>query len=196
MSNLSCYRCKKILGCDKFHRDNTSKRGYQKICKQCSKGRVYKTTKVRYKCTKCNKTVNYIVDLIRNKSYRKKLCYGCSKHKLTGSDSPLYRGTKYFTGKKYSAWKQSAAVRKLKWTLSKKKLEKLYEKQEGLCALSGLPLEKSGPLQISLDRIDSKKPYPLSNVQFVCSVINLMKNKYSEEDFVYYCTKVAEYNKC
>jgi hypothetical protein len=60
----------------------------------------------------------------------------------------------------------------------------LYNKQNGKCALSGLQMSnKLGDLySISIDRINSKIGYDMSNVQLTCQFINLGKNKHTNED--------------
>ncbi len=45
----------------------------------------------------------------------------------------------------------------------------------------------------SIDRIDSMKDYTSDNVQFVCSVVNVMKNKLPEADFIQFCTLIARH---
>jgi len=53
----------------------------------------------------------------------------------------------------------------------------------GRCWLTGIPMAASGPLQMSLDRIDSTKPYEYGNLQPVCLVANLAKRDRSDEGF-------------
>lgn len=73
----------------------------------------------------------------------------------------------------------------------------LYEKQNGLCALSGIPLTwdaKKGRVltNLSIDRIDSSKGYDADNVQLVCRIVNIMKNNLSQDSFIVWCSKIAE----
>ena len=69
---------------------------------------------------------------------------------------------------------------------------KLWEQQEGICAITGLKmLEPVGyvasrvPLKVpktaSIDRIDSNKGYTKGNVQWVCVFANLAKNTFKDE---------------
>jgi len=85
-----------------------------------------------------------------------------------------------------------------KWKINKDQLVKICEGQNGKCALSGISfdLENSGsPFRPSIDRIDSKGCYELGNIQFVCSVINVMKNKIVEEEFIELCERVVKTRK-
>jgi hypothetical protein len=79
--------------------------------------------------------------------------------------------------------------------LTVKYLKDLYAKQNGLCYLSGLRLEVSGTNAISLDRLDSSKGYIQGNVLFCCLSINKIKSDLSIDDFIKYCSYVAEHNR-
>lgn len=73
-------------------------------------------------------------------------------------------------------------------------LKEQWEKQKGLCPYSNkqmvLPFTtkthdiKAIPQRASLDRIDSSKGYIQGNVEFVCYVINLAKNRFSREQML------------
>lgn len=72
----------------------------------------------------------------------------------------------------------------------------VYKTQNGLCALSGermTHMRGHGHLDtnISIDRIDSSKDYIEGNIQLVCTVVNLMKSRLSQEDFIKICTEIA-----
>jgi hypothetical protein len=45
----------------------------------------------------------------------------------------------------------------------------------------------------SIDRIDPKLGYVEGNFHFVCAAVNMMRNKLSEADFLFWCRVVAEY---
>ena len=95
--------------------------------------------------------------------------------------------------------------RKLKFNITLEDAWALYKKQDGKCALSGLPigfciecsLDKKGHKKhwkhtASLDRIDSTKNYDIENVQWVHKDINIMKNIYEQQYFIQICTLIAE----
>lgn len=86
-------------------------------------------------------------------------------------------------------------------------LWELFQKQEGICAISGIPIflnprwseqnkgRKTKVTQTaSLDRIDSYKGYDIDNVQWVHKDINMMKGSINQNDFIMFCKKVAEHN--
>jgi hypothetical protein len=82
----------------------------------------------------------------------------------------------------------------------------LYIKQNGHCALSGIPIyfhltgrgskchnNQDGEGTASLDRIDSNKGYIKGNIQWVNKYINLMKTNFLIDVFKNLCKEVALY---
>lgn len=63
----------------------------------------------------------------------------------------------------------------------------LFEAQEGLCVITGLPLQFRGgddhQLCCSLDRIDSNGHYAPGNLQIVCKFINMWKSNQDDAEF-------------
>lgn len=144
----------------------------------------------------------------------KKNCVGCQKDFLGHSN------TKYCSSKcknKNSEWakqKQYNRISNLEFflkekinlaknrnkysvTVSYEDLKMLYEKQQGLCALSGVPmtyLKGSGevPTNISLDRIDPDLPYSIENIQLVCVQVNFMKHTLNKEQLIFWCKRIIE----
>lgn len=76
----------------------------------------------------------------------------------------------------------------------------LLEAQQGLCALSGIPLTctlevgKRFKTNASIDRIKAGGPYTLSNIQLVCSALNTFRMDSSVEEFIWFCKQVAKHN--
>ena len=69
-------------------------------------------------------------------------------------------------------------------------LEELWEKQQGLCSLTGLPMRVRIPkgepnhMIVSVDRIDSDKQYSPDNLQLTCWFANRWKGTTPNEEFV------------
>ena len=68
-------------------------------------------------------------------------------------------------------------------------IEELYRMQEGLCALTGIPLQldrahEDEELLCSLDRIDSSGHYAPGNLQIVCRFVNRWKKDSENTDFM------------
>lgn len=100
---------------------------------------------------------------------------------------------------------QSAAAKKGYYDITIEYIWDLFEKQQGRCKLSGLPIvletslgsmNKNGYQKrtASLDRIDSSKGYLKENVQWVHKDINQMKSSRSDKVFIELCKAVALHN--
>lgn len=74
----------------------------------------------------------------------------------------------------------------------------IYERQGGLCALTGQPLthvlgKRKVLTNLSLDRVDSTKGYEASNIQLTCVAANLMKRELPQDLFLEWCRKIVKY---
>lgn len=75
----------------------------------------------------------------------------------------------------------------------------LYNKQKGLCAVSGVPMtyicgKGVVDTNISIDRIDSNVGYEEDNIQLVCRRVNMMKLDKNKEDLLFWCNSIISYN--
>ena len=82
--------------------------------------------------------------------------------------------------------------------ISKKCLFELYLKQNKKCSLTGQDLyftklrsNFNRYTNASIDRIDSSKGYVKDNIQWVHKKVNMMKQRYSQEEFIEICKMVA-----
>lgn len=74
-------------------------------------------------------------------------------------------------------------------TLTIENLKSLWDKQNGICAITGLKMilpettasTNVGPKCVSIDRIDNTKGYTFENIQLVCYSANLARNSFSIE---------------
>lgn len=128
---------------------------------------------------------------------------GCSKEryeKMRGENSVLFKGCGDISGKYWGNINTRANRRNYEINISIEEGWKLYLKQERKCALSGIPIgfananKKSSETTASLDRKDSTKGYVINNIQWVHKKINIMKNIYSQEEFINLCKQVGENN--
>jgi len=123
---------------------------------------------------------------------------GCATY-IKGKANPNWTGTANVSGTFYGKLKWGAKNRKIKFKLSIDDLEKLFIKQNGKCALSGLPIKvsenKDEETTASIDRIDSSKGYELENIQFVHKSINYMKQSLSDSDFIFLCEQVTKFRR-
>ena len=93
--------------------------------------------------------------------------------------------------------KRGGISRGYAWDLDIEFVWDIYQKQGGVCALSGLPIgwaEKGLTATASIDRIDSFEGYLKGNVQLVHKDINFMKQQYDQDKFIALCKSVADHS--
>jgi hypothetical protein len=89
----------------------------------------------------------------------------------------------------YNKFRKSANVRRIAWGLNIHDFEVAFN---GKCALTGWDISLDyTKCTASLDRIDSKKGYEASNIQWVHTMVNMCKNKYEQDKFIDMCKAVA-----
>ena len=85
--------------------------------------------------------------------------------------------------------------RGLDWDLEPNDILDLYEKQGGVCALTGWPIgwsEKGLTATVSIDRVDSSEGYLKENVQLLHKDVNMAKQSYSQDYFIEMCKSVSK----
>jgi len=132
-------------------------------------------------------------------------CRTCRKQERgKWAKHPLYTAAMDRHFSKYTAHVRGQAIgRGIFFGLQKDDVLGLYIKQEGLCALTGIPMRwgtkgerlrgtrsLNGP---SLDRIDSAKDYTIGNVQFVLNIVNIMKTDLPQEQFIALCRAISSH---
>lgn len=121
-----------------------------------------------------------------------KLRYNKEREKLLQDDNYAWRY------KLQQALKGTKRRSKFKNTYNDLDLEflmYLWNKQEGMCALTGIRMtykfyEGRVNTNVSVDRIDSSKGYTKDNVQLVCMAANQMKNDLNMDEFINMCEMV------
>lgn len=109
--------------------------------------------------------------------------------------SQLARYTTMTLEKRFKQLIRNATARKKKQCfVTVEHLIDVWQKQNGLCAYTKLPLSSEAHRlnTVSLDRIDSSKDYVADNVQLVGVAVNYMKRDLAEEQFVQLCKLVAQ----
>lgn len=186
-----CWYCntEKELCSREFYRDKRNSKGYQGICKDCTKKR--------------NKKYN-----VEHKEYFKQK--GKERYKKEENPARYKRYQKQYLeriraarktpeGKLYDLFKAAADRSEKKgWecNITLEFLLELWNKQNGCCLLTGIPFtllvsgefnRRYSPFNPSLDRIDCYKGYTKDNVRLVCTMINLAMNQFGEETFREMC---------
>lgn len=90
---------------------------------------------------------------------------------------------------------KSKSYKRITLDIDYKFLYELYQKQQGKCAISGLPMtyyvgSGRNHYNISIDRIDSTKGYTKDNVQLVCAQVNMMKAEMTMEELYIFCESI------
>ena len=119
-------------------------------------------------------------------------CYQCryKKHKVRHkARHKEWIAEQRNTPRRFLAWRMLGTRERLRksgydreFTITLDELEDLWEKQNGRCALSTLPMscEKHSPHCVTMDRIKSDIGYVPGNVQLVCHALNLAKWKWED----------------
>lgn len=128
-----------------------------------------------------------------NQVYCKKTCYTKGKfgkvyqrkwRKIRSSSNP-----KQFLSELLS-------LRNRRQFLTTEDLLDIWNKQKGLCALSGFPMtyifgEGRQHTNISIDRIDNTKSYEKDNIRLVCTIVNTMRNTLDDSELITWCRRIV-----
>lgn len=147
------------------------------------------------KCNLCNNISEIRRSCLVQKSRR--CCRYCMEK---GTKNARWKGYGELSGSQFYVIKYSAEIRDLEFDISIEDAWKQYEKQQGLCALSGEEI-KFNPekgwvkrdITASLDRIDSNLGYTVNNIQWVSKDIQVMKMDDSQEEFINWCKKITDF---
>lgn len=140
-------------------------------------------------CKHCRRNTQIAPDPLRSLAY--KSC-GCLRYKLVADAH--WSGVGDLSGRYFSGLRWGAKKRKLVFRVTSLQLWELFQRQSGLCALSGLQMSLKKPQTASLDRKNSLKGYTLSNVQWVHKDLNRMKSDFGLTYFLDLCQRVLDTN--
>ena len=161
-------------------------------------------------CENCGKSFDKEQKYINasEKKGRKHFCsLSCSTiHRNKSFDSAEHnkklpqnqKGYKQKNTNKFTWYVARARSRKRNNGITTDILEKLWEKQNGLCAISNVPLTlhdecKDNLYLASLDRIDSSLPYQEDNIQFIALPLNLAKQSFGNQEFITFLKEVSSH---
>ena len=142
-------------------------------------------------CSSCNTEQSYgRLDHYKSAIRGDWKCKKCSNHAANNKGKHHAIPVTWFSMKQ-----KCGASRGYLWTITIEDIWNLYEDQEGLCALSGVPIkwaDRGLTATVSIDRIDSSEGYVLENVQLVHKDVNFMKQQFDQEYFINMCKAIAE----
>jgi len=153
---------------------------------------------VKVKCNCDRKTERYV----SCRKLKAGISWGCDCVRRK-SNSHFWKGVGDIPGRYLNRMKNNAKMGGIEVSVNDEYLWKLFKRQNGKCALTGLEIyfggrnsekeEKKDDTTASLDRIDSNRGYVKGNVWWVHKDINIMKNDFSVEKFKELCKMVISY---
>lgn len=106
------------------------------------------------------------------------------------------RSMKYF----HSTARKGARARNIEFTITQQDVIDLWYKQNGRCALSGVPMTLThgtaynhNPTKVSIDRIDNDVGYTKENIQLITWQINCSKGTFDVEQLFEMCQHIVNY---
>lgn len=176
-------------------------------CKLCKSQRPDEIDLYRKKQRKLDHTKNRDRDNLRNKQYYtqtkedRKFYYHSNKEKFREYFSKSY----YTESANFKMWLRNCQSRaknyNLECSITEDYIQKLYDEQNGCCALTGIQFVfskddrfKMRPFTASIDRINSKIGYVEGNIRLVCNVVNLALNEFGLEIFDKMCKAYIDRN--
>lgn len=155
----------------------------------------FKDGKYYKPCPVCNRPQGYKQEANARRALKLKIkCHKCRANANPHTTPEFHRGIRVGW---YNRFIRGADIRGIAWDLTIDDVADLYEKQEHKCVLTGadITFPTSGhpnKCHASIDRIDNKKGYTADNIQLILGAVNLMRGRYSLEEFVKICCQIAE----
>lgn len=126
---------------------------------------------------------------------------GCTARR-TGKQNHVWKGFGLISGSMWNKITDSASARNIPVEVPIDYCWRLFVRQKGICALSGLPIKIAasteehfnGMTTASLDRKDSSKGYIRGNLQWTHKMVNRMKWGLTVNQFIGFCKSVTKYN--
>jgi len=117
-------------------------------------------------------------------------CRACRAERRKGLFKKLPIGYKIWYSR-YNELKRRARKENIEFNLNALYLKELYDKQNGICAITGEPiLDIKGNL--SLDKIVPSNGYVIGNVQWTNRKANMIKQDLSMDEFVEFCKLIVK----
>lgn len=207
-----CKLCKEELSIDNFWKNPSIKDGYFNKCKSCAKnvGYINSLKKQKYlsdnlwTCSSCSiefpLTKKYFYKRVDSETGFQHRCKKCLSKDPNRYDRLINKNdVKYYIKDRFYGAKHRAIKKNIPFNLTIEYLEELWNKQNGICVISGIKmthtiLEGKLSTNASLDKINPSLGYIQENVQFVCNRVNMMKSDMSIQDLIYFCKLIINNN--
>lgn len=138
-------------------------------------------------CGKEHRKFNYVIKNAKNKS----ISITCNRTCATALRFTREFGQSYKFRYYIKLIEKRSRKTNKEMNLTANCLKELFDSQGGKCNITGFDMilnnsgrkkDQKSPYYASVDRIDNSKGYIVGNVQFICLMINYMKNTFTEED--------------
>lgn len=206
-----CPECKQKLPLARqyFKRLKTpqGKVGFHHTCKECEKrvkiNKEWKDGKLLCHCCGEYKEETEFsakggIDLVRND--RRATCKSCYTEKQRIRFLSLDPDTKLHKclNSRLLGAKDRATKHHIPFDLTLGYLQSLWNRQQGLCALSGIKMTYELQVgrthtNVSIDKIDRNGGYVTGNIQLVCMACNQIKSDLTEDEMYSFCKKIVEH---
>lgn len=209
-----CTKCKKYkpMSSEFFPCRKNVKCGFGSYCKDCDREKEKRRIRVPafdengklYCCTcKTYKSISEFNKGDKNKTRNdySRECKTCEAKRKSIQRASMNKDDKnYFLKHLLYGCKTRSLQNNLNFDLNVQFIVDLYNKQNGKCAISGLPMttrRQSGknPYNVSIDRIVPSLGYTKENVRLVCSHVNMMRSNLEDSQLLEFCKAVLEYDK-
>lgn len=182
--------------------------GFHTLCKECE-DKIKKETECKNGLLKCHICGEYLpieeFGISDHYPYRNNRDGRCSKcrSKQSLENKRNYKG-EYGLLKtlqtRFLCARERALRYNIPFTITKNDLKELWDKQQGLCAISKVPMtyiQGSGRINtnVSIDQIHPKDGYTINNIQLVCMAVNQMKSDLSTEELYMFCEAILKNKK-
>ena len=179
---------------------------YHTTCKKCED--IYKHMQEwkdnKLLCHKCHQykdesefSANATKSKVRHN--RRNICRDCytsnqKQHNLNLSDDKKLAKCLLF---RFLGARDRALNKNIAFDLTYDYIVELWNKQNGICALSGIPMtytlkEGRTPTNVSIDKIDRTLGYTQGNIQLVCMACNQIKSDLTDLEMYNFCKRIVE----
>ena len=133
---------------------------------------------------------------VLNGKWKRSICKRCrtAEQNKNRSASPQAYLSHLCTQLKYTRNKKNP---EMEWAIDPGDLAKIWDEQQGRCAISGVHMThvKDGTgvhdFNVSIDRINPELHYLPDNIQLVCLRINTMKHNLPEDQFFWWIKNIV-----
>ena len=125
---------------------------------------------------------------------RARRCLDCGPPKVDG-DGWLYKNINALLYKKMHQARYNAKKRGKEFNLTIEDLISLAKLQHNICAVSKVKMahcRHNKWANVSIDRIDNNKGYTPDNIRLVCSAVNSMRNRMSDEELFWWAKQISK----